>query len=85
MTLFNRFKTWMAATVLGSAFRTAIAVALSLAAADWQLDGSINFEHWMVWVMGFALSFIPALITWFNDKDPRWGRGSVKAIEKAKG
>jgi hypothetical protein len=73
---WSRFKVWLAATPLGSALRTAIAIFLTLALADWKLDGAVNFEHWGVWVLGFVGSFVPAVIAWFNDKDPRWGRGS---------
>ena len=68
------FGTWLASTPLGSALRTAIAVMLSLAVADWTVSG-LSLNNWVVWVTGAVLSFVPALITWLNPQDTRWGRG----------
>ena len=70
----NEFKNWLAATPLGGAFKTFIAVILGAAIADWAGSGSISLGNWETWVIAGLVSAVPVIINWLNGVDARYGK-----------
>jgi len=67
---------WLAATPLGSIFKTFIAVMIAAAVADAGTTGGISMGNWQTWVISGAVSALPALINWLNPADARYGNGA---------
>lgn len=70
----NSFKEWLAATPLGGAFKTFIAVILGAAIADWAGAGAISLGNWETWVIAGLVSAVPVIINWLNGTDGRYGK-----------
>lgn len=67
---------WLAKSPLGSAAKTFVAFVITAAVADWATGGQIALDNWETWVIGGLGSCIPAIVTWLNPSDQRWGIGS---------
>ncbi len=70
------FADWFARSPLASALRVFIAVALSMAVADWVANGSINLAAWQTWVIAALASAVPTVLRWLNPQDIEFGRGA---------
>ena len=70
------FKTWLATTPLGSAFKVFVAYVFGVALIEWTNAGSFVFDNWQVWVIGaLGVALVP-VVNWLNPSDTRYGRGS---------
>ena len=69
------FGTWLAASPWGTALKSAVAVVLTLAFADWSTSGSISFANWQTWVIAAVGTALPVVVNAVNPHDPRYGRG----------
>lgn len=72
----NAVGTWLASTPLGTAVKSAIAVLLTLALADWASAGAISFGNWQTWLIAALGAALPVVVNWLNGADARYGRGS---------
>lgn len=70
------FKTWLANTPLGSAFKSFVAFIIGAAVADWATKGAIDFSSAQTWIIGGFVTVVPSLVAWLNSADTRFGRGS---------
>ena len=70
------FADWFARSPLASALRVFLAVALSMAVADWVASGSINLTSWQTWVIAALASAVPTVLRWLNPADIEFGRGA---------
>ena len=70
------FADWFARSPLASALRVFLAVALSMAVADWVANGSINLTSWQTWVIAALASAVPTILRWLNPADIEFGRGA---------
>lgn len=70
------FADWFARSPLASALRVFIAVAISMAVADWVANGSINLASWQTWVIAALSSCLPTVLRYINPADVEFGRGA---------
>ena len=70
------FADWFARSPLASALRVFLAVALSMAVADWVANGTINLGAWQTWVIAALASAVPTVLRWLNPHDIEFGRGA---------
>lgn len=69
---------WLAASPLGTAFKTFVAVVLGAAVADFASDGSISLGNWQTWVIAGLVSAVPVVVNWLNPADARYGKGAAE-------
>jgi hypothetical protein len=72
----NSFKTWLATSPLGSAFKVFLGVLLGAVVLTWTEEGKISFDHWQTWVIGALVVAVPIVINWLNPADTRYGRST---------
>ena len=70
------FADWFPPSPLASALRVFLAVALSMAVADWVANGTINLTSWQTWVIAALASAVPTVLRWLNPQDIEFGRGA---------
>jgi len=73
----KQFGAWLAASPWGTALKSAIAVVLTLALADWTTSGSISFGKWQTWLIAAFATAVPVIVNALNSADTRYGRGSA--------
>lgn len=73
----DAFKTWMAVSPLGSAFKSGVALVIAAVYTDYKTDGVVDMSQWQTWLGIIVGSCIVPIINWWNDKDTRSGRGSA--------
>lgn len=64
----------LAATPLGTAAKTFLAVVIGAAVADWSGAGDISLANLETWVIAGLVAAIPVVIDYLNPEDHRYGR-----------
>ena len=65
----KEFQVWFANSVFASALRTAVAVFVGSAVAEFSKVGSFDVSNWKAWLIGALVVAIPPVLRYLNPAD----------------